>query len=80
MNCPKCGCRLISVSALTHGCENCQRLYLMINGKLQDQGDWPVAETMSGKLKRIAAALILISVGLVFLYGLWLYAVGMGLL
>ena len=43
MKCPKCEAKLRSVSSLTHGCIWCQRLYLMLNGRLVDHGPWPVS-------------------------------------
>lgn len=41
--CPVCKSALRSVSATTHGCYKCQKLFLRVNGQLKDYGDWAVA-------------------------------------
>ncbi len=70
--CPMCKTPMRSVSALTHGCVPCQRLYLMANGKLTDGGDWPVVE---GKDAAIWATIIALTVFIVSTIALIIYGV-----
>lgn len=63
--CPICEDKLVTVSAMTHGCCRCQQLWLMLNGKLQDGGDWPVARRMDkGAIYALIAAVVLTATGL----------------
>lgn len=70
-HCPRCGHELTSVSALTHGCYPCQRLFLMSHGRLEDRGPWNVASKFEyRKLVRQ------VGIGLVILITVYLALLG----
>lgn len=75
MFCPICEDKLVTVSAMTHGCCRCQQLWLMLNGKLQDGGPWPVAQDYDyipggGKARLVGAFVMFMLLGLIALISL----------
>lgn len=72
MRCPMCKTPMRSVSALTHGCVPCKKLYLMVDGRLRDYGDWPV---VTGR-RRLAVWVVIGALVIFAAYICWVFTCG----
>ena len=75
MECPRCRVRMVSVSALTHGCELCGHVWFMVNGRLHDGGPWEVKRGwryVAEQVSVVVARVLLLVVVLCALVGFYL--------
>lgn len=68
MNCPICGEMMQSVSALSYGCVNCQKLYQMEHGELVEHGEWPILETEQKRGRRLAKKVLIWAIASFWLF------------